>query len=253
MDRFGLFVDAGYLYGEGGKLVAGTPYRDALEMDFGQVTSDLVDLCAEHCNLPHLRTYWYDGGRDGSPSPLHISLAHEKRVKIRLGQLIGGRQKGVDSRIVRDLIMLSHKGAMASAYLLGGDEDLREGVEAAQEWGIPVTLIGIKPSEGHNLSKRLVRAVDEVLVLDQEQIENFLDRLVPLEDGEEFGRTYGSDWRARATEEEIREIRDSYPRIPSNIDGGLLSGAEDELGPAVSGDEPLRRAVRRGFWDGVEG
>src|SRR3712207_9253694 len=42
-----------------------------------------------------------------------------------------------------DLIILSEERAIATAYLLGGDEDLREGVAEAQERGVRVVLTEI--------------------------------------------------------------------------------------------------------------
>ena len=48
-----------------------------------------------------------------------------------------GPAKGVDSLIVTDMITLARNGAMSDAVLLSGDEDLRVGVQQAQEFGVP--------------------------------------------------------------------------------------------------------------------
>ena len=67
-------------------------------------------------------------------------IAGLPRVKLRLGRLVarkgGVEQKGVDSLIVHDLITLVHERAAATMFLLAGDEDLREGVAAAQHLGV---------------------------------------------------------------------------------------------------------------------
>jgi hypothetical protein len=95
-----------------------------------------------------LRIYWYDGTSTG-PTSQHIALAYLEEVKVRLGFVNSvGEQKGVDSLIVTDMINLARNRAMADAVLLSGDEDLRVGVQQAQELGVRVHLLGIKPSRG---------------------------------------------------------------------------------------------------------
>jgi len=59
-----------------------------------------------------------------------------------------GEQKGVDSLIVTDMIALARNRAISDAVLVSGDEDLRVGVQQAQEFGVRVHLVGIKPSRG---------------------------------------------------------------------------------------------------------
>jgi hypothetical protein len=74
-------------------------------------------------------------------------MAHVVRVKVRLGFVNSfGEQKGVDSLIVTDMIALARNHAMSEAVLLSGDEDLRVGVQQAQEFGVRVHLLGIRPS-----------------------------------------------------------------------------------------------------------
>jgi hypothetical protein len=95
-----------------------------------------------------LRIYWYDGTSAG-PSPQHLSLAHLNDVKVRLGFVNTiGQQKGVDSLIVTDMIELARNRAVSDLVLLSGDEDIRVGVQQAQQWGVRVHLVGIKPSRG---------------------------------------------------------------------------------------------------------
>ena len=138
LDRFAIFVDAGYLYAEGGKLSSGTGDRLRLRLDFTQTVSALVEKGRNHSGVSYLRTYWYDAATDATPTPSHIAVASIPGVKLRLGRLSGGRQKGVDSRIVRDLIVLAKDKAITSAYVLSGDEDIREGVAEAQDCGVSV-------------------------------------------------------------------------------------------------------------------
>lgn len=107
MNRYALFVDAGYLYAAGGLLCYGTKTRSDLDMDFQLAVDDLRAICHGVCGLPPLRAYWYDAAPDGHPTASHITVSSVEGVQLRLGRLIK-TQKGVDSRIVRDLIVLSH-------------------------------------------------------------------------------------------------------------------------------------------------
>src|SRR5207245_2621985 len=107
----------------------------------------------------------------------HLLIAGLPRVKLRLGRLVpdrrrGLQQKGVDSLIVHDTITLAHERAVASLYLLAGDEDLREGVAAAQRLGVQVTLLGIATRKP-NQSLPLTREADEHVLLDPAVIGSF--------------------------------------------------------------------------------
>ncbi len=257
MDRFALFVDAGYLYGEGGKLVAGTPSRSRLFLDFEIVQDRLATRCAEHCGLPHLRTYWYDAAPGGKPTSAHFRLAHEPRLKVRLGQLTSNGQSGVDGRIIRDLIVLSHNRSMAHAFLLAGDEDLREGVEVAQEWGIPVTLLAVEAAqEGEeNLSSQLLRGVDEVLTLGEDDVSEFMwpreeedEDYVEPEEAHAVGRRFAESWVREADDRRVDAVRDQVPQIPGALDAQLMEEADAALGVSLRNHRQLRHAVRDGFW-----
>lgn len=252
MDRCAVFADAGYLFAEGGKLCLGTSVRQNIRLDHRGISDYLARLSGEHSGLEHLRTYWYDGARDRSPTPSHLSVAHLSRVKLRLGNLKAGGQKGVDSRIVRDLIVLSRNRAIAAAFVLGGDEDLMEGVAQAQEWGIPVFIVGIDPAgeDENNQSAELLREADDVILLGEDELGEFFElREDPSTEtkARELGRVFASDLKEELAEEELESIERNRPRIPGEIDARLLQGAEEELG-SLWGNKPLRHALREGFW-----
>lgn len=65
----------------------------------------------------------------------------------------------MDSLIVTDMITLARNRAMASCVLLSGDEDIRVGVQQAQEYGVRVHILGIKPARGSQ-SLSLLREAD---------------------------------------------------------------------------------------------
>ena len=46
------------------------------------------------------------------------------------------------------MIALARNRAISDAVLVSGDEDLRVGVQQAQEFGVRVHLVGIKPGRG---------------------------------------------------------------------------------------------------------
>ncbi len=149
--RYAVFVDAGYLFAQGSKTLAGQMLpRDHVDLDIPAVINKLriaADNRAPGANL--LRIYWYDGLVRGNLSPQQEEVAFMEDVKLRLGIVSpAGRQKGVDSLIVTDLVELARNGAITDVVMLSGDEDLRIGVQIAQGFGVRVHLIGIQPSRG---------------------------------------------------------------------------------------------------------
>ncbi len=175
MDRYALFVDAAYLYAAGGQLVANTKNRARLVLNFQTAIDDLRAIIEARCGLKPLRVYWYDAATNAQPTPSQLAVASIEGVQLRLGRLTKAGQKGVDSRIVRDLIVLSHHHSICEAALLSGDDDLREGVTEAQELGVRVMLFGVAPLAGfQNQAPTLVRAADATVVLSHAQVTRFL-------------------------------------------------------------------------------
>ena len=92
MDRCAIFVDAGYLYAAGGDLCCGTSSRSAIDLDAAAANSLLADIAGKS-GLPVLRTYWYDGARDGIPTVSHQNIAAQANVKLRLGRINSKNQR----------------------------------------------------------------------------------------------------------------------------------------------------------------
>ena len=170
-----MFVDAGYLYAAGGELCCGTRKRNQFDLDAQAFCDAMRDEVGDDCNLPLLRTYWYDGAKQRVPSLSQQQVAAISNVKLRLGSMNGrNQQKGVDALIYRDLITLARERSIADAYVLSGDEDLREGVQSAQELGVRVTLIGISPvSQAFNQSRDLVYEADDLITLEKSSLSVF--------------------------------------------------------------------------------
>ena len=260
MDRFAIFVDAGYLYAAGGNLVHGTADRLRLELHFEETVSALVRMAHDHSEIRYLRTYWYDGAIDGRPAPSHLAIASIPGVKLRLGQLRFGRQKGVDSRLVRDLIVLARDHAIAAAYVLSGDEDIREGVAEAQDQGLSVVLLGIASASSEpNQARSLVQEADDVIQLTRAQITPWIDLRdssaqttaevsgPSIDSGtgyREVGREFARTW-AESHSMEVSQTLLDRPRIPREVDRELLAYAK-ERGRFLTEDE--KRSLRNGFW-----
>lgn len=166
MDRAGLFVDAGYLLSEGGKLTLETGKRQQFDVRVGALVTALMELVEKESGLPLLRTYWYDGSRDNRLTAEHERVREVPLVKLRLGKVTAQGQKGVDSLIFRDLTSLARERAIVSAYLVAGDEDLREAVTLAQDLGVQVTLVTVIPAARSNTSDALMHEVDRVVDLE---------------------------------------------------------------------------------------
>jgi uncharacterized LabA/DUF88 family protein len=87
------------------------------------------------------------------------------------------RQKGVDTLLVRDLVVLAEQRAISDVVLIAGDEDIREGVSYVQERGIRVHLVIV---DGAGSPRTLRQEADSVCSLDQDFVEKFASRKEPL-------------------------------------------------------------------------
>ena len=170
MDRFAVFVDAGYALACGAELCVKMEgaRRSAVVCSYAGLIAGLTKELQNRCNRELLRVYWYDGAINQVHTADHLSIGKLPDVKVRLGRVVHGLQKGVDTLIVLDLTTLARERAISTAYLMSGDEDLREGVVVAQQLGVRVSLVGFEPlnSWHPNQAGTLIREADEHIVLD---------------------------------------------------------------------------------------
>jgi uncharacterized LabA/DUF88 family protein len=258
LDRSAIFVDAGYLLAAGGRLTCGTTSRAAFKCDYTGLTTKLATWVEDHNGgrFTCLRTYWYDGATNAVPTPDHEQIGGLPYVKVRLGRLIRGEQKGVDALIYRDLMTLARERAITCAYLLSGDEDLREGVVAAQDMGVQVVLLGV-PSSRANQSAALIREADEHVILSKEHWEEHFSS--PSKNGgaapvnatpaaaQTAGRAYAIQWAKDASSEALEDLLAVHPKIPTDVDVALLIEAEETVGP-LRERQDLKRELRAAFW-----
>lgn len=175
MKRGAVFVDAGYLFAQGSVALTGSKKpRSVLDLNPEAAIAQLMTIFAARTNSELLRIYWYDGASFKGPTIDQDKMGHRDNVKLRLGLLNSvGEQKGVDSLIVTDLIELARLGAIGEAVLLSGDEDVRVGVQIAQNYGVRVHLLGIAPARGSQ-SKALMQEADTTSVWEKDIVEKFL-------------------------------------------------------------------------------
>jgi hypothetical protein len=275
MGNVSIFVDAGYLFKQGAGAVLNEKLgRREVGLDGRQFVGDLADwICGLYENDELLRTYWYDGARRGVPGPEQLDVAALPFLKFRLGRInASGQQKGVDTLIVRDMMVLSQERSIHRAVVLSGDEDLREGIEYAQDRGVRVAVAGIDFNGDLSQSPELMREADEHLIVPKDILERSIHRRVaastaprtietvkqvesPTDDptaqcvhcAEDFAR----DWLSRANAEEIAAIVAARPRIPQNLDASILQFTVRKTGIHTIGDEP-RRAMRVAFWAAID-
>lgn len=260
-DRSAIFIDAGYLLAAGGQLCCGTTNRAKFECDHTQLTADLAGWAWGHSGgMRSLRTYWYDGAKNGVPTPQQEKIGGLPYVKVRLGRIHSGQQKGVDALIYRDLMTLARERAISRAYLLSGDEDLREGVVAAQDMGVQVILIGIPTSQRSNQSGALVREADEHIVLPREYWAKYFSSATgtmttatlpmptpTLEAARATGRAFAAGWLSKATKTDLADLVKDEPKIPGQLDLALVIDGEKTLG-SLRENQSLKHELRAGFW-----
>ena len=257
MQRIAVFVDAGYLYAEGSKAISGSHRsRSELTLAADVAVDRLCELALDKSkSATLLRVYWYDGMlEDDAVKAEHASIARIDNVKLRLGFVRGGKQKGVDSLIVTDLIGLARNGAISDVLLVSGDEDVRVGVEIAQSLGVRVHLLGLEPRR-NSPSAELAKEADTNTELKRDEVSKFLklvagDKLDgPIQSSKEETLAYVAAAVVPSLHDEkkrtlINEWKTS-PNIPVEIDRQLLGAARSQLGRRLTEDE--RHVLRDKF------
>jgi uncharacterized LabA/DUF88 family protein len=275
-----IFVDAGYVYAAAGRLVIGTEDRKAFVLDAEHLIEAFIDKARTiFPDSRLLRVYWYDGARQRVPTVEQRQIAELPDVKVRLGNLNAhNQQKGVDSLIRADLESLARHRAITDAVLISGDEDLVSVVEAAQAYGARVHLWGVEAVFGKNQADPLLWEVDSQRTFDLEFCKPFLTRRavrsapppagppgahplaqdgpgpVPSRDEVRFvGARVAAQWLATRGRDNLADLLPGHPYLPGTIDQELLVEAESILEHSLRAHGDLRRALRDGFWEHLQG
>jgi len=265
MDRYAIFVDAEYLYTEGGLLCCNSPERQEILL-YGLGANDfLIGLATDVCDLQPLRTYWYDTSGDGAATPAQQLVATLPNMKLRL-QTGTGRdpQSSLGEAIRRDLTTLARERAICDAFLLTADEDLLDCVGEVQDLGVRVVLITIASrDERRDPPAGLVTESDEVIKLTKDDLSRFIrrrrtpddaasDTYDPVDSVAAAAAEFAESWLYRASDDAFDALLDQRPRIPESLDGDLLYAVENVIGGSLRGQDRLRRAVRQAFWNRVD-
>lgn len=266
MDRYGIFVDAGYVIAAGGELCFSTNNRRMLSIDTAGLRNHLNSIAKKATGLSVLRMYWYDAAPYDGPTKDQREIADLANVKLRLGRIKSGRQKGVDALIYHDLVNLTRERAISDAFLISGDDDMLEAVKTVQEMGVRVTLVGIPPSKQiANQSRELRQEADEVIILKANDLSKFLHKREPPTESDEdhlsesdedhlstITQSVGSDFAKKLADDyniqKIKSLHSRYPRIPRDIDATLIQSLSQALG-ILRVEDRLKRATRLSFWD----
>ncbi|MFF1382054.1 NYN domain-containing protein [Arthrobacter sp. NPDC058288] len=180
-----IFVDAGFLLATGGLRVTGNSLRSAFSVQYKSLVDGIQGFVSERDSRDLLRMYWYDAAKDGLFSDEHKRIGLLPGVKVRLGRMsYNGEQKGVDLKLGLDLVGVARNRSADVAYLLSGDDDLAEAVEAAQDLGMKVVLLGIE-NQGHRLgvtavAEHLALQVDDIATLPQTLLDRCFAKSAPV-------------------------------------------------------------------------
>ena len=175
LERTVVFVDTSYLLASFYNSWE-TGARAQLEIDLPEVVAVLGNMITNQLNQPIHRQYWYDGIPDSGPHRYQRALRSCDGVHLRTGQLIewGERrtQKGVDTRLVADMVVSACRGQVSDFVLVSGDADMIPGVQEAANHGVRVHLYGFG---WDSMSSALRHACDTTTILDPR--EDFADSM----------------------------------------------------------------------------
>lgn len=169
MNRFAVLVDAGYLLSQSVQILSNQQSKfrkDLAIVDPQGLTAKIIEHSIEALgNRNLLRVYWYDGV-PGRLSAEHEALSQLADVQFRAGTISkSGQQKGVDSKIMADLLELSSNQAISDAVLVTGDGDLVVGIDLAQRHGVRIAVLGIEDATSgvqHKQSFEMLCVADRV-------------------------------------------------------------------------------------------
>ncbi len=264
MDRYAIFVDADYLYTEGGLLCCNSSDRHDILL-YGLGANDvLMGVASDLSGQRPLRTYWYDTSGVASASSAQKLLATLPNMKLRLeSDEEGAALSPISAGIHRDLLTLSKAGAICDAFMLTADTRLVNTVNEVQDTGVRVTVINVASPQNPNRLSRLAIEADEVVRLSKDELSRFIRRrrapddastgtYDPVESVAVAATDFAENWLYRASDDEFDRVLDHRPRIPESLDGDLLYFVENVIGGSLRGQDRLRRAIRQAFWRRVD-
>src|SRR5215831_16739549 len=180
VDRCALFVDAGYVLGDGAMAVHGTRNRESVSWDYAGVLQVLKNVARDHTGLPLLRCYWYEAAAESRRGAEHNTLADLSGVKLRLGRMRSGHREGVESEIHRDLTTLARNRAISDALVVSAEEDLAQVIAQVQDLGIRVALVHIA-APGWTAPAVLRQECDDIVEISEAHLRPSVELVVGAE------------------------------------------------------------------------
>ena len=116
--------------------------------------------------------------------------------------------------------------------------------------------MGVPSRRSSNQSDFLIQEADEHIIIKKEILENCFsessaeprtDTNEGINRAREIGQEFANRWLEDVTPDQISQLRNQQPRIPSEIDVELLRRAEQIFG-TLQDREILKRNLREGFW-----
>jgi hypothetical protein len=198
VDRCALFVDAGYVLGDGAMAVHGTRNRDSVSWDYAGILQILGNVARDRTGLPLLRCYWYEATVEGRRTPEHDALADLPGVKLRLGRMRPGHREGVESEIHRDLTTLARNRAISDALIVSAEEDLAQVVSEVQDLGIRVVLVHIAQAGSWTVAPALRQECDDFVEVGAAHLRPAVELVVGAEPAVEDDRHAVGAYAGRA-------------------------------------------------------
>jgi hypothetical protein len=198
VDRCALFVDAGYVLGDGAMAVHGTRNRESVSWDYAGVLEVLRNVARDHTGLPLLRCYWYEATVEGRRSSEHEILADLPGVKLRLGKLQPGRREGAQGEIHRDLTTLARNRAISDALVVSAEDGLAQVIAEVQDLGLRVILVHIA-APGWTAAAALRQECDEIVEISEAHLRPSVELVVGAEPVSEEDREVVPAYASRAS------------------------------------------------------
>lgn len=225
-----VLLDVGYFLIQGAQALTGQQQvsRNNITLaDGGKTLLAEIEAEVDNLHLELLRIYWYDGALNGLPDSAQKILGLDRRVKLRLGNVVGSRQKGVDKRISKDLLALASSRAVTDIVLVSGDQDVAEEFDQAGQHGIVMHLWGISGYQGTtSQSNLLYQSADEFQTFDAA----WIGRVAVLVE---------SDNKSVVTSSEPKDpAAEGVTTTPAQEIAGTTAMEEDEGFAVVAVDKP---------------
>lgn len=219
-----ILVDAGYVWKQIAKATGRHHRRDVDLIGYGVPLVEALVEEAEGDGMAVLRTYWYDAATERNPNVQQRAIGRTARVKLRLGILTYGKQKGVDRLIQKDILALASNRAVDDIIVLTGDQDMEEELDAAGQHGVLLHVWGISDQEQRDdISGRLLRVADEWKVFPADWAETF----VQAEEGDSDGVPLASDAALNALRKRLMGAQSGALAMqPSTLDETSWASAQ---------------------------